>query len=1198
MQTTLLGIAVAIILALVAALVGPLLIDWGRFRPSIEAEASRLIGAPVRVTGPIKGAVLPTPSLTVHGLEIGSADSEQIQARSLSIEFYLGSLIRGQARARELHLAGLDLHLGITSSGQPVLPKLAAGFDPDALSIERLNIEDGHAVLTDGRSGARLVLDNLWFGGDVRSLAGPFKGDGAFVMGGQLYGYRIAAGRVDDAGAMKLRLNIDPVDRPLGIAADGTLSFEGDAPRFEGSLVLARPAGVALSNGQTVANEPWRLASHVKASVASALLQELEFQYGPADRAVKLTGTAELKFGGKPRLDGVLSANQIDLDRAFATPGSTRLLPLTAVRALGDSLSGALGPSVPARLGVSVDLLTLAGATVHTLRGDLVTDGEGWSLDGFEFRAPGLSQVKLSGRLDMVGKRLAFAGPVSVDSNDPSGLVAWLQGAPYPAASRMQPLSARGDVAFGPEKFAIDRLAAEIDRKKLEGRLAYVWPAGDQPARLEADLNATELDIDALVALAGTAKAATNFETPRDVTLGISVDRALVAGAEARQFSARLHRDAKGLRVERLSVADFGGAAFDASGQIDTGPSPRGTINFHMNAREFKGVVALVEKYAPASAASFARTMRRWPATELNAILNLQEAGSATAAKLAVEGRSGAIRLSLLGEASRNSNDLLAGDIGALAADVRLQGKVEADEGAAVVDLLNLGKIVAVEAGRPGQLAVTAHGPLGGDLAVDSHLQAGGLDASAKGTLRFAGDEPKADLRLTVAAADARLLRRSAKVSDQVLPVTLNGNLSVTPQSLALGDFSGTFAGSGVRGDLRFVFGQPLGIQGRVEADNVDVSTIVAASIGLSAAPQARADTWAWSSEPFTQGLFEDVDGRIEFKLAEANLAPGLALRQAQGVATFRHSTIAFTVVEANMADGRATGQVIFNKNEQGVAASGRLRLTNADAATLFGSPGQPPIAGRFATQIDLEGAGLSPLAVIGSLSGNGTVSLSQAQLAGFDPKAFGAATQAADQGVPPETAKIGDIVVTALDSGRLAVPSAEGVVTIAAGQVRLTNMAAQAQGADLTVSGTVDLVEGNLGARLMLSAPAPGTATERPAVLVSLKGPIAAPKRSVDVSALTTWLTLRAVEQQTKRLEAIEAKGSVPATAPAGVLAPPLPAPIEIPTLPGVLNQKSEHLPGEGANGAMIGPKQTPAKPVLPAIATPPPDLSANRDN
>ena len=51
MQTTLLGLAIAFIIALVAALVGPYFIDWNRFRPQFEAEATRIIGAPVRVGG-------------------------------------------------------------------------------------------------------------------------------------------------------------------------------------------------------------------------------------------------------------------------------------------------------------------------------------------------------------------------------------------------------------------------------------------------------------------------------------------------------------------------------------------------------------------------------------------------------------------------------------------------------------------------------------------------------------------------------------------------------------------------------------------------------------------------------------------------------------------------------------------------------------------------------------------------------------------------------------------------------------------------------------------------------------------------------------------------------------------------------------------------------------------------------------------
>ena len=1216
MQTTLLGIAITVILALVAALVGPLLIDWGRFRPTIEAEASRLIGSPVRITGPIEAAILPTPSLTLRGIEVGASDeSSLIRARSLGIEFNLGSLVRGEWRASEMHLVGPDFNLGLTSTGQLALPKLATGFDPDTLSIERLNIEDGHAVFTDARNDSRLVLDKLWFNGNVRSLAGPFKGDGAFVIASQLYAYRIAAGHVGDDGAIKLRLNIDPLDRPLAVEADGMLSFARGAPRFEGVLNLARPAGIALPNGQTVAHDPWRLTSRLKTTAAAALLEEIEFQYGPDERAVKLTGAAELRFGSKPRFAGVLSARQIDLDRAFATPDTTRLLPFAAIKTLGDSFSGALRPSIPGRIGISVDVLTLAGATVQTLRGDLTADGEAWNLDGFEFRVPGFTQVNLSGRLDVAGEHLGFIGPVSVDSTDPSALVAWLEGS-RPSASRIKPLRAQGDVTLGGEKVAIDRLKAQIDRKTVEGRLAYVWAAGDRPARLDADLNAAELDIDALLAFADAARGGTAFETPREVTLGIGIGRALVAGVEARQVSAQLRRDAKGLHVERFSVADFNGTAFDASGQIDTSSSsPRGTMHFHLDARNLAGVVVLAEKFAPNTADTIRRLAERLPAARLDATLTLEDAGPTTVARLAVEGRSGAIRLGLLGEASRNSADLAAGDWQILtAADVRLEGKFEADEGAAIVALLNLEKVIAVDK-RPGQLSLVANGPLGGDLQVDGRLLAGGLDASAKGTLRFRGDGPKADLRLSVAAADARPLRPgSAARPGDLLPVTLIGNLAVSGHSLKLDDFSATLAGAGLRGRLAVSFDQPLRIEGQIDADAVDGASVVAAVIGMPAQSSTRADGWAWSSEPFTPGLFEEIDARIEFRAARAAFTPAFVLRQARGVATFTRSRIALTELDGSLADGRVTGQLAFNKNADGLSASGRIRLTNADAAALLTGQLRSPVAGRLSLQVDLEGNGRSPMALVGSLAGNGAASLAQGQFAGLNPKVFEAVTQAVDQGVAPDTAKIGEVVGAALASGRLAVPSTEGVITVAGGQLRLTNTLAPAEGADLTMAGNINLIEGDLNARLALSAPVQASSTaERLVVFISLKGPISGPQRTVDVGALTAWLTLRAVEQQSKRLEAIEREHRLPMagrpaedartsrTAPTGERAPLLPPPIDIRTIPEVSEHKPLRMPAQAQTGSATPPKLGPAKPAAtapPVSRRAPFDLPASPNN
>src|SRR5512139_4326101 len=142
LQTTLLGIAIAVILALVAALVGPLVIDGRNHRALFEAEASRLIGVNVRVTGAIDARLLPSPRLTLHDIQIGDG-SETIRARSLGVEFALSSLMRGEWRAAELHLVGPQVRLGLDSSGRLQAPNLAMTFKPDELSIDRLSIEDG-----------------------------------------------------------------------------------------------------------------------------------------------------------------------------------------------------------------------------------------------------------------------------------------------------------------------------------------------------------------------------------------------------------------------------------------------------------------------------------------------------------------------------------------------------------------------------------------------------------------------------------------------------------------------------------------------------------------------------------------------------------------------------------------------------------------------------------------------------------------------------------------------------------------------------------------------------------------------------------------------------------------------------------------------------------------------------------------------
>jgi hypothetical protein len=84
-----------------------------------------------------------------------------------------------------------------------------------------------------------------------------------------------------------------------------------------------------------------------------------------------------------------------------------------------------------------------------------------------------------------------------------------------------------------------------------------------------------------------------------------------------------------------------------------------------------------------------------------------------------------------------------------------------------------------------------------------------------------------------------------------------------------------------------------------------------------------------------------------------------------------------------------------------------------------------------------------------------------------------------------------------------------------------------QAQGgAQLSLDGVLDLNNAAIDAQMTLSGQPAASALirARPEFSVSVKGPLAAPERKLDVSALVGWLTLRATEQQTRRLESLEA--------------------------------------------------------------------------
>jgi uncharacterized protein involved in outer membrane biogenesis len=1201
-QTTLLGLAIAIILALLTAIVAPLVIDWNHYRGPIEAEASRLAGLDVHVRGSIDARLVPTPMITLRDVDAGGAGAAGgkplLHATELKLELALGPLLRGQLQATEVDLVAPQVDVTLDHSGALALPSAAPPFHPEATSIAQLAIKDGRIAMTDAASGARLVLQKVWFTGDFGSLAGPFQGQGAAVVGDELYGYRLS-GNPAGGGATQIRLAVDPSNQPLTTEFDGKLTFAHGVPQFDGAMALARPVGATLGNGKRVISAPWRATAALHATPAAATLRNVALRYGPEERSLNFTGSADLTFGAHPALAGKIAAMQLDVDRALASPDFTDRPPLLVLRSFLPAFMAAAQLPMPAKIDVSIDTLTIGGTSLEALSGNLAYDRAGWTLNDFHFHAPGMTDVGLSGRLTGTAQSFAFSGPAKLASADFEMLLAWLDGRGGDRASaEAETLNAQGDLTVASDRMAVERLAAALGSDKIEGRLAYTWPADRRPAQLDADLRAAALDVDAVSAFVKSALGGGSLAPPQKASLALDIGEARFAGMGLQGIGAKVKYDSGQLQIDRLSIGNVGGAKVDISGRIDELSSqPRGQMTLDVDAGALDGLSALAAKFDPRAAVSLQRLAGRLAPAKVHAVLDVERAAAAgSTADFHLSGSLAALRVAIDAKASGQPAHL--GD-----AAVQITSRIDADDGSMLIALLGLDRVIGVDQ-LPGRLTLAAAGPLDGDMHVDGKIEASGLDTAVAGTARLLGDgPPSGKLTLQATIADLRPLQQlMTGQTGAAVPASARAAVAIDGAKFSFNDIAATIGKASVNGDVALTWANPVLIDGAVSADTIDAASVTGLLLGLpSTTPNAGA---TWSSTTIGAGAFAPLHGAVTFKLKHADFTPALSAGNLSGTVNFDPSAIGLKNIDGSFAGGRISGSLAFRRTADGLGVHAKLGLADVAAAALAGQ-NLGAGGGQLTAAIQCDGFGASPAALIGSLHGGASVALKDVQFAGLNVAAFAAARRAAGPIGPIDAGKIQAAVNAALSSGHLVVPNGDIALPIASGMMNLNRVTLQAEGgAALSLNGAIDLDDAAIDAHMTLSEASPPSAliAIRPEFSVDIKGPLSAPRRSLDVAALTGWLTLSTAELQTRRIESIEANQHEAPRALAGhVSSPDVEAPspgtvVESAMSPSLLSAPGAgrslerlHLPPappatppQSSSGAGTGP----AAPTAPAAA------------
>jgi uncharacterized protein involved in outer membrane biogenesis len=295
----------------------------------------------------------------------------------------------------------------------------------------------------------------------------------------------------------------------------------------------------------------------------------------------------------------------------------------------------------------------------------------------------------------------------------------------------------------------------------------------------------------------------------------------------------------------------------------------------------------------------------------------------------------------------------------------------------------------------------------------------------------------------------------------------------------------------------------------------------------LTSAPRPAGSSPEWVAEPFGQPAAPPMEGRVEFRAASGQWTAGAPARDVAGAIKFDPSGFSLADVTGRVADGRFALDGEVRHDRAGVFLRSHVKVTNADIPVLLAGVLRAPAAGRLTLEAELQGQGLSPASLVGSLTGSGTLTAENFEVAGLDPNAADTVLNALenDRGLVSNPARVTQIANGALDAGKLKIASVTAPVTIADGRAQLSKLQASVQNTDISGLVSVALADSQVNARFVMTAPPRKNApnAERPVMTVTARGPLTAARRSVDVTSLIGWATMRAIDQEAKRLDDAE---------------------------------------------------------------------------
>lgn len=1124
------GLALALIVA--AILIVPGFLDWSRYAGLIEAQAEAVTGRDVTISGDVRISLLPTPKLTLGRMTIANAPGatapHMAEIESMTAELSVGSLFRGDLNISRLSMRQPMLWLEETpegrgnwlfqnghsenSEGEATVTK----SEPDSAVRDALDVLPpltiGEIEIEEGQIGLR----NLGIGTDVEitsinalvgasSLNGPYKAKGTGVFVGEPADFLATLGEVSSEKAYPANVSLTFKDAEA--AFSGIVTGRGADIRFDGAVSANAAAGLAPSLGALTAGQPVALSAGVVATPGGITLREIEAEAG----AVSLTGEFVATAGPSFTVETDAVLNRLDFT-GFDTAG----LPLT-MTSVANAIQTTIEQAPAGAYRLMVEDVRLPSNRLSNLELSAEAGGDTISVKSLTVQLPGDAEANAEGALSIGGEGAYFSGDVSIRGNKTSELVSWLNEGSVPHIFSEQPLekvAAKASVFLTPARVSLDKLFIDLDGGLISGQLATSF---EERPQVEV-----ALDIEKIALPTDNLPVVGKIVPGRPVDLGFDGNVAFnVAALDAgpvhlESVSLKLEANDTDVTVSELLFKSAQGASATLSGQSSATQGQYQATLTAPSVASLDGLLPLPKASLDSLSSLSMSAQAQWP----------DEAALGDAANSRLEtvgfsvlGRAGDVRVETEGQFSPGQNGNLDAAYSVTTTFGADQWQKLVRVGAAFMALSG-DTAEQAEAGGQDQLpksaadtpqTVTAvvEGKVGTPAIVAIQASTAGMTGTVAGQVDFGQSPTRFDLDVAFDTPIAQAVAQAAgHYLGDISSIDITGGLAFDGSGYDIGATSVRIEGADgafdadINGRLAPAEERPAGslVVTSRETDLLLLSRLIDGTyFGVpETSDEAEADSDSyWSAGLLDTSWLNLAD--IDFSVSGGGISFGpLVADQLVVSGQIVDQELSFSDLRASVFGGEVRGELNV-KADAGIALDMTVAATNLDAgltseALGFGTVG----TGAAAFDLTATGNGLSALALVSSLKGEGSFQVDSGTLSGLDLAALSDGLQQLEDS--KDFASLADATLT---SGATPYSSIAGKIAMTAGVLRAPDIDVTVDMATVKAAAYADIGRAALDTETTFTLDAPEGA---PAATIVFAGDFSDPERTVNTVDLEAF--------------------------------------------------------------------------------------------